>query len=306
MLGPPEVSVVIPTHNRAQTIVRSIQSVLAQSFENLEVIVVDDGSTDATENMVTSLADARISYVRHEANQGACAARNTGIAHARADLIAFQDSDDEWARDKLEKQMALIGSLSPKPVVVYCGFIRREGVRDVYVPGADVIERRGWILDQLLSGNFVSTQTMLVPKECFDKVGGFLPELKRLQDWELAIRLAGSYEFELVDEPLVTAYATAGSITDDTLALVGAIEMILDRHLARYAKFPKQEAELRIHLAHHLCALGRMAAGRRHFRRAMKLGHGLVFAGAAWALSFLGKNIYRRIFRRSVAEMRLP
>ena len=103
----PTVSIIIPTYNRAHLIGRAIQSVLNQTYQNFEIIVVDDGSTDNTEEMIKEFQkhDKRIKYIRHEKNRGGAAARNTGIKVARGEYIAFQDSDDEWLPEKLEKQM---------------------------------------------------------------------------------------------------------------------------------------------------------------------------------------------------------
>ena len=103
----PGISVIIPTYNRAHLISRSAKSVLAQTYPDFELIIVDDGSGDNTEEIIEALADPRIRYLRHESNRGVSAARNTGIRAARGDYIAFQDSDDEWLPQKLEKQLGL-------------------------------------------------------------------------------------------------------------------------------------------------------------------------------------------------------
>lgn len=100
----PTVSVVIPTYNRAHLVGRAIQSVLNQTYQDFEIIVVDDGSTDNTEEVVKSFNDPRIRYIRHDQNRGGSAARNTGIKMARGEYIAFQDSDDEWLPEKLESR----------------------------------------------------------------------------------------------------------------------------------------------------------------------------------------------------------
>ena len=98
----PRVSVIIPTYNRAHLIGRAIQSVLAQTYQDFEVIVVDDGSTDNTEEVVLNFGSEKMRYIRHGTNRGVAAARNTGIRNARGEYIAFQDSDDEWYPNRLE------------------------------------------------------------------------------------------------------------------------------------------------------------------------------------------------------------
>ena len=98
------ISVVIPTYNRKKQLPECIRSVLAQTYRNIEVLVVDDASTDGTEELFHEIEDPRLHYLRYETNRGACYARNYGAKRAKGELIAFQDSDDTWYEDKLEKQ----------------------------------------------------------------------------------------------------------------------------------------------------------------------------------------------------------
>ena len=116
----PLVSVIIPTHNRADLVPLAIQSVLQQTYTNLECIVVDDASTDNTEETVRTIIDERIIYLRHENNKHASAARNTGIKYARGEFIAFLDDDDEWLPTKLEKQVPFLLNLHEKVGMIYC------------------------------------------------------------------------------------------------------------------------------------------------------------------------------------------
>lgn len=115
----PTVSVILPTYNRAHLLERAIQSVLDQTYPDFEIIVVDDASIDNTVNIIKGIINERIRYIRHEKNKGAAAARNTGIKLAKGKYIAFQDSDDEWLRDKLEKQIKIFETVSPEVGVVY-------------------------------------------------------------------------------------------------------------------------------------------------------------------------------------------
>ena len=113
-----KVSVIIPTYNRAKLIKRSILSVLNQTYQNFEIIVVDDGSADDTKSVVESFNNPKIRYIRHDINKGQSAARNTGIKNAKGKYIAFQDSDDEWLPEKLEKQMSCFESPSSHSGIV--------------------------------------------------------------------------------------------------------------------------------------------------------------------------------------------
>ncbi len=105
------ISVIIPTYNRETKLLMSVESVLSQSYRDIEIIIVDDGSTDHTEDAVRLLKDSRIRYIRHPRNLGASKARNTGVINANGEYVAFHDSDDVWHADKLEEELkALLAS----------------------------------------------------------------------------------------------------------------------------------------------------------------------------------------------------
>jgi glycosyltransferase involved in cell wall biosynthesis len=235
----PKVSVIIPTHNRAHVIQRALHSVLHQTYENLEVIVVDDASTDNTAEIIHSLDDKRIIFLRQETCQGAAAARNAGIHHATGEYIAFQDSDDEWLNQKLEKQMAVMLHSSDAVGVVYSGFLRFEDKSAKYFPSKQVKPKSGSILRPLLSGNFVTTQAVVIRKECLLKSGLFDEQLPRLQDWELFLRLAKFYEFVCVDEPLLIAFHSRQSITADSSLFQTALKILLEKHENKFRAYPK-------------------------------------------------------------------
>jgi glycosyltransferase involved in cell wall biosynthesis len=115
----PTVSIIIPTYNRSRLLARAVKSVLNQTYQNFELIIVDDASTDNTEEVVGSFNDERIKYVRHEKNKGEAVARNTGIKAARGEYIASHDSDDEWLHEKLAKRIRAFENCSPEIGVVY-------------------------------------------------------------------------------------------------------------------------------------------------------------------------------------------
>ncbi|MFC6974687.1 glycosyltransferase family 2 protein [Halomicroarcula sp. GCM10025709] len=119
----PRVSVVVPTYNRADTVGRAVESALAQTVTDIEVVVVDDGSTDDTAAVVTGIDDERVRYLAHERNRGRSAARNTGIEAARGEYVAFLDSDDRWLPGKLDRQLAELSRRPPEWIGVYCEFL---------------------------------------------------------------------------------------------------------------------------------------------------------------------------------------
>ena len=110
MTASPLISVILPTYNRAHTLMRAVTSVLNQDYREIELIVVDDASTDGTTELLESIADPRLRVIRHDHNKGVAGATNTGIQAARGEIIAFQDSDDEWLDGKLSHQMARLAA----------------------------------------------------------------------------------------------------------------------------------------------------------------------------------------------------
>ena len=239
------VSVVIPTYNRAYCIADSVGSVLRQTYENLEVIVVDDGSTDNTKEVLDSLGDSRVRYASQQ-NAGACVARNHGIELARGTYVAFHDSDDLWLPQKLEKQVAYLQTQS-KP----CVFCRMETVLEegaTYIQSADVeihpsekLKEAQLDLDRLLSGNFVSTQTLMGRREVFLEEA-FDPRLPRFQDWDLAIRLMAKDQLGFVDEVLVRQIIRKDSMSTNEKRLVEALQIMAEKLAVTFSGDPKRYA----------------------------------------------------------------
>ena len=291
----PLVSIIIPVYNRAQLLSRAIRSVLNQVFQNFEVIVVDDGSTDDIENVVKSFNDKRIRYIRHEERRGAPAARNTGIRLARGKYIAFQDSDDEWHPEKLEKQMRAFENAPPDLGVVYTSFWRVENGRKNYIPPSNFKQKEGYIHGILLETNFISTPTAIVKKECFEKAGMFDESLPRLQEWELWIRISKYYRFKHIDEPLVNAYLQPDSISRNMNAWIMARKLILEKHFEEISKKPALLGKHYYEIGTLLCLNGEIEEGKSYFIKAIRaypFNMKLLFSTF---FSFLGEKAYSKV-----------
>lgn len=226
----PLVSVVIPVYNRETTIMRALDSVLGQTYSNLEVIVVDDGSSDSSVEMVKKCEDIRVHLICLQGNMGANAARNRGIREAKGEYIAFQDSDDEWVKDKLEKQLQYLEHTGKK--VSYSPYYLHEDNKVSIVPNSyknkELCEK--CISDILKTTNVVGTPTLVVQKELFSRVGMFDEKIKCLQDYEFMIRLVKEESLGYVEEPLVHAYRLEHSITSNREAKMEAYVRILEKH----------------------------------------------------------------------------
>lgn len=218
------VSVIIPAYNRENTIERAVMSVLNQTYKDLELIVVDDCSKDNTVGVLKSIKDDRLKIIELEKNSGACVARNVGIENAQGDYIAFQDSDDEWLLDKLEKQMAIFEK--EKVDLVFCAFNRFGLGEDLTYPKLPegIVERK-----VLLEDSRISTQTLIGKKECFENIK-FDPEMPRLQDYDITIRLSKKYRIYFVNQPLVNMYVQNDSISKNNDKLLKAESMILSKY----------------------------------------------------------------------------
>lgn len=203
----PLVSVIIPTYNRAAMISRTIENIFAQTYARVELIIVDDGSTDDTQAKLSAFGD-RLQIIA-QPNSGPAVARNRGAAAARGEIIAFQDSDDLWKPTKLAQQVAL---LSEYNVATCCLCNAVMGVRggkewtsfdDSLI---DPLNRKGlWLnVSEVLATRFVLfNQAVAIRRKVFEKVGGFREDLRYLEDYDLPLRLSLEGPWAFIQEPLI-------------------------------------------------------------------------------------------------------
>ncbi|PET00263.1 glycosyl transferase family 2 [Priestia megaterium] len=200
----PLVSVVIPTYNRGNIIENTINSVLNQTYSNLEIIIVDDCSNDNTEDVVKSFHDERIKYIKHTKNSNGSVARNTGIKNSNGEYIAFLDSDDEWFPEKIDIQLSYLLKQSTKNIVSYTQLIANRGHTQKMSSLQDIIEGEK-VLDYLFVKNgTIQTSTLMLDSNLAKKVL-FNEKLKRHQDWDFCNRLQKQgASFIFVKKPLTT------------------------------------------------------------------------------------------------------
>ena len=302
----PLVSVVLPTYNRAQLLPRAIRSVLSQSYRALELIVVDDGSTDGTERLVRSIADERVRYVSR-VNGGPAAARNTGIEVARGALVAFQDSDDEWLDGKLERQVEILTNSGEHVVLCVCSYIiSLEGEMAAARIGSRHLVHAGDVRRQTLENFYFPTPTWLVRHAPLLRSQLFDTRLRCWEDWELAIRLSDLGEFVLVDEVLHLQHFKRSGVNSDKSARMNSMSRILQIHEKRWADHPRTLAEHHYTVGVLASLHGTVADARNHLWRAVSADRRHLKAWIRLALTLLGTrlNRYRR-WRRKMREQRL-
>lgn len=222
-MNKPLVTVIIPTYNRAKTIERSINSVLSQSYSNLELIVVDDGSSDNTKSVVENIDDSRVRYIWQN-NSGACAARNNGINNARGENIAFNDSDDTWKPNKLEKQLEVVTKTGADVVFCKLSIPVKNGYKKLQPEGIN----EGFVNFRKNSVAGIGTQTLLFKKKVLTKFR-FDEEIPRFQDLEILINIMNSRNYELycINESLLDDYKVSrDSISVNSNKLITALEIL--------------------------------------------------------------------------------
>lgn len=225
----PQVSVVIPAYNAAPYVVGALDSVLAQTFRDFEVLVVDDGSTDGTAELVVAYGND-VRCIR-QSNSGVAAARNRGIEASRGRYVAFLDADDMWLRDKLARQLTALRE-RPSARACYTAFaFSDENLVPSWVQRS---RRRASLVDDLLLlGNVVGTpSTVICERDLVLEVGGFDPALSLGADWDLWLRLALRTEFAYIDEPLVRYRIHGANMSRDVGLLERDSVSLLEKALA--------------------------------------------------------------------------
>ncbi|SPJ25546.1 glycosyltransferase family 2 protein [Palleronia abyssalis] len=198
----PRVSVVIPAYNRATLLRRAIASVVVQDFSDFELLVIDDASTEDLQAVVAEFDDSRLRYIRQPQNGGVAAARNRGIVAARAPLVAFLDSDDEWLAGKLSAQVAAMDDAPRRVGLIHTGLIERgsDGAETIFEPTVS-----GNVWTTILHRNTVhyGTSSVIIRRRVIDTTGGFDETLPAIEDWDLWIRIAQFFEFRHLPQPLM-------------------------------------------------------------------------------------------------------
>lgn len=287
------VSVVVPTYNRATVLPRAIDSVLEQTVDDVEVVVVDDGSTDDTESVVDGYDDERVRYIAHDDNRGANVARNTGIEAATGAYVAFLDSDDEWRPTKLVAQLDRLDG--EEWIAAYCDCeTRLEGVTGrlqtavasalARADDASSTEGRSELAAEILADNVhpAAGSTLVVDRDVAERVGGFDESLDRFQDPDVVLRILDEGPIAYVDDPLVVRHDTG---TPDVDVVRVADEQYLAKHADKVERAERRGYDVQgahaLVLAKRYFEAGRPISGALFLRRAAVPARHL--PGLGWA-----------------------
>jgi len=205
----PIISVIVPAYNAGRTILETIASVQQQTFSDFELIIINDGSTDQTLGLLSTVKDSRIKILSYE-NGGVSVARNRGMVHAKGEFIAFLDTDDLWTPDKLELQLAALQqNLEAGVVYSWTHFMDEQG-KSLHTDKP--VFYKGNVYAKLLVENFlISGSNPLIRRQALESVGEFEPTLTHGEDWDLYLRLAARWPFAVVPKPQILYRQTSGS-----------------------------------------------------------------------------------------------
>lgn len=224
----PTVSVVVPTYNRRETLDRAVESVLGQTYEDFELVIVDDGSTDGTRELVQSYEDDRIRYLRNEGTSGANAARNRGIRASDGRYVSFLDSDDAYAADNLAEKVSTLESLPDSFAGVFTPHRTLDDgrLRSQSRPSIEVVEFEDIVRENVIGG----FSCVAVRRDVFDRVGLLDEELKAAQDYDFYLRTLRHYRMRLVDSTEAIRHIQSDSIGLSLERKVSAHSRILEKH----------------------------------------------------------------------------
>ncbi|HYR51621.1 MAG TPA: glycosyltransferase [Candidatus Dormibacteraeota bacterium] len=300
----PRVSVIIPTFNRRDYLAEAIASVLAQTFTDYEIVVVDDGSTDGTRELIEERYPRSTIVYQYQLNRGSSAARNAGMRAARGELLAFLDSDDLWLPRKLELQVPLFDR---NRIVgfVFCGsagITKSGGYREVREPTE---EYRGRALRAMLYRNMMPTPTVVFRKHLVTEVGYMYEDLSFGEDWNYWLRIAARCEVDFVPEILVHYRAAPGGLSGidfDSYRrnTVGLYEGLF-REPATAALFEPYRMEALSHahtlVAGEALAVDRLGVARHEAWQAIRLRAGNAAAWRILVRALLGTRLLLKLRR---------
>lgn len=291
----PKVSVIIPTYNRVNLLHSAITSVLNQTFQDFEILVIDDGSQDNTQEVVGNFHDTRVHYIRHKKNKGEAEARNTGIINSHAEYIAFLDDDDEWMPEKLRLQVDLFENSEPRVGCIYTGYLVVDTTKKKILRQRIPI-KRGNIYHDIFVRNYIGIpSTVILKRECFQKVNLFDKNIAFGTDYDMWIRIAKEFHFDYIEKPLVKYCVHKNRLSTNLEIQIKGFETILKKYDQFFTLNNKIYCHHYIYLGLLYCCIGNFKKGREVFLKTIRLRPFGIKSYLSLGLSFFSTSNFRRI-----------
>ncbi|MGB3491325.1 MAG: glycosyltransferase family A protein [Elainellaceae cyanobacterium] len=304
----PSVSIIIPAYNAEETILETIHSVREQTYQDFEILVIDDGSKDRTVEIVKEVDDPRIKVFTYP-NGGVSVARNRGIERSTGEFLAFIDNDDLWTPDKLELQLhALDKNKDADAIYSWSVNMVDDGESRIFVSGSQPTAT-GNIYAELLLGNFIGNgSNILVRRKVIDEIGGYEPGLS-FSDWDFCLRTAAKFQFAAVPKVQILYRRASGSMSSQVDAMEKAGLRALERN---FASAPENYQHLKskslafhyrycADLAlHHDSSMAEIKYAQSNLWKAIRLFPGLIFEG--YAQKLIVKSIINRLLPRQLSR----
>lgn len=235
------VSVIIPTYNRADHIEQAIRSVLDQTHEKIEIIVINDGSSDDTSEVLAKYEDnKKIKLLQNERNKGRSRTRNRGIKQSQGEYICILDDDDQWAPTKVEKQVERFDQLGPEYALVYTWAFVKSGQRTVSKMSDT---KRGNIYPEILGSYELNPHTSyMIRSSCLDEIGGYDPEFQYGEDWDLTIRIGKQWKVDYIPEYLSIVNSHEGNLL--SIEQMAHYDKMLVKFNEEFQQYPEQRRRL--------------------------------------------------------------
>ncbi len=293
----PLVTALITTFNRSAFLKKAIESVLAQTFRDFELIILDNSSTDDTEEVIKGFGDKRIRHIRHEP-MNISQARNLGVREARGEYIAFLDDDDEWLPHKIEVQVNFFERAAEDIALVYGAFIKIDS------EGNELGVRRPTLRGKVLKGliyqdDFTgSASNPMIRRSVVMELGGYDEKVVSGEDWELYLRIADKYRVDFTLDPVVRIRSHEGPRLGDKLLDTARLEIDT---MARYRDIFEEDKRLKSFYLQKIggkfVRVGKAETGRGYIAQAIKANPSNYVAWAQFLLSFLGQELYLRFHK---------
>jgi glycosyltransferase involved in cell wall biosynthesis len=285
----PKVSVIIPTHNRAEFIRLAIASVLNQTFQDFEIVIIDDASKDHTQEVIANFNDARIKVIHNQISKGAAGARNIGLINTSCEYIAFLDDDDEWLPEKLKIQTCLLDNSPPEVGGIYTYSFIKEKV------SGRVLSIWDYEIKEFSKENVITTSSVLLRRECFERCGLFDENMPTGSDYDMWIRISEKFSFEIIKDALVNYYIHENRLSINYGKKIRGLEILFEKHNNLFKKDLKEYSRMYLSLGVFYCYKGELQKGRRAFSKSIRMNPFEIRSYFNFLLSLLGAERFKKL-----------